>query len=196
MKFLHCFYVVDSSLRILWVGGDWDDFARSNGGQGIGANDVLATLLTDYITDTETAETVEQMVQAVIDTKGTLRMDYRCDAPQELRRIRLTIKPMKDERAILVHELRDAVQLCPPMDPWYFDPAARDRKCSVCGLVHLPDKDWQDPTSPGAQHPPVVKYTVCPSCVTRIETAIHGISKGAEAAEVGELSLVPGFSRA
>ena len=196
MKFLHCFCVVDSSLRILWVGGDWDDFATRNGGGAILANDVLATRLTDYISDIATADTVEQMVQAVIDTKGTLRMDYRCDAPQELRRIRLTIKPMKDQRAIMVHELRDAVQLEPPMEAWHFDPAARELKCSVCGMVHLPGKIWQDPTQPGNRHPQLVKYTVCPSCVTRIDAAIHGIFEGAEAGEVGELTLKPGFNRA
>ncbi len=195
MKFLHCFCVVDSSLRILWVGGDWDDFALTNGGGSILANDVLATRLTDYITDIATADTVVQMVQAVIDTKGTLRMDYRCDAPQELRRIRLTIKPMKDRRAIMVHELRDAVQLNPPMDPWFFDPAARNLKCSVCGLVHLPGKSWEDPTLPGQRHPELVNYTVCPTCVSRIEAAINGISDGAEAAEVGELNLKSGFNR-
>ncbi|MFN4155198.1 MAG: hypothetical protein ACK4HF_11130 [Paracoccaceae bacterium] len=196
MKFLHCFCVVDSSLRILWVGGDWDDFAARNGGGAILANDVLATRLTDYITDLATADTVEQMVHAVIDTKGTLRMDYRCDAPQELRRIRLTIKPMKDQRAIMVHELRDALRLSPPMDPWFFDPAARELKCSVCGLVHLPGRGWEDPTQPGRSHPALVKYTVCPSCVTRIDAAIHGIFEGAEAGEVGELILKPGFKRA
>ena len=195
MKFQHCFCVVDSSLRILWVGGDWDDFAAYNGGGAILASDVLATRLTDYITDIETADTVEQMVHAVIDTKGTLRMDYRCDAPQELRRLRLTIKPLKDSRAIMVHELRDAVQLTPPMDPWAFDPAARTLKCSVCGLVHLPGKTWEDPTLPGSRHPEFVKYTVCQPCITRIEAAIHGICEGAEAGEVGELILKPGIKR-
>ncbi|MFN4129136.1 MAG: hypothetical protein ACK4GC_04900 [Paracoccaceae bacterium] len=196
MKFHHCFCVVDSSLRILWVGGDWDDFAKTNGGGAILANDVLATRLTDYIADIATADTVAQMVHAVIDTKGTLRMDYRCDAPQVLRRIRLTIKPLKDRRAIMVHELRDVVQLDPPMDPWFFDPAARDLKCSVCGLVHLPSKSWDDPTLPGRRHPELVKYTVCPFCVTRIDAAISGICKGAEAGEVGELILKLGIDRA
>ncbi|MDO9640413.1 MAG: hypothetical protein Q7J44_17915 [Pseudotabrizicola sp.] len=195
MKFLHCFCVVDSSLRILWVGGDWDDFALRNGGTSILANDVLATRLTDYITDNATAGTVQQMVAAVIDTQGSLRMDYRCDGPEELRRFRLTIKPMKDGRVIMVHELRDAIRLDPPMGAWSFDPAAQSRKCSVCGLVHAPDGPWIDPTLPGVRHPPLVRYTVCPSCITRIELAIAGILDGAEAGEVGELILKAGFSR-
>ncbi|MFN3845053.1 MAG: hypothetical protein ACK4RZ_04395 [Paracoccaceae bacterium] len=192
MKFLQSFCVVDSSLRILWIGGDWDDFARRNGAEEIVANAVLATKLDSYIVDIDTADKVEQMIQAVILTQRTLRMDYRCDAPFELRRFRLTIKPMKSERAIMVHELRDAICLDPPMETWAFDPASRTKKCSVCGFVHEPGREWTDPTLPESRHPPFVTYMTCPSCTLRIEAAINGISEGAEAAEVGELVLQPG----
>ena len=195
MKFLQSFCVVDSSLRILWVGGDWDEFARRNGGLAILAGDVLSRPLTQYITDIETSDAVEQMVSAVLETQGILRMDYRCDAPHELRRFRLTIKPMKSNRAILVHELRDALQLNPPMTEWAFDPSARAKKCSVCGLVHEPAMPWTDPARPGGRHPAFVSYTTCPACTLRIEAAIKGLSSGADAAEVGELSLSSGASR-
>ena len=195
LKFLQSFCVVDSMLRILWVGGDWDDFAKRNGGVAILAGDVLSNRLTQYITDIETADAVVQMVSSVIETQGVLRMDYRCDAPHELRRFRLTIKPMKNRRAILVHELRDALKLDPPMTEWAFDPAARAKKCSVCGLVHLPGKVWSDPAHPGGRHPEFVSYTTCPACTVRIEAAIIGLSTGANAAEVGELSLSAGAGR-
>lgn len=194
MKFLHCFCVVDSSLRILWVGGDWDDFALRNGGSAALANDVLSKPLTSFITDAETAGSVAQMVKVVIDIKGLLRMDYRCDGPEELRRFRLTIKPMKDARAIMVHELRDAVRLNPPMDTWAFDPGAAAQKCSVCGFVHLPDQAWKDPAQPGERHPPLVRYTVCPSCTAKIEMALSDIVEGAGEGEVGELSLKSGMN--
>lgn len=187
--------MVDSSLRILWVGGDWDDFALRNGGQAILANDVLATRLTDYISDRATTEAVEQTVGAVIGSQGTLRMDYRCDGPEELRRFRLTIKPMKDRRAIMVHELRDAIRLEQPMGPWAYDPASPDQKCSVCGYVHAAGKSWKDPTDPGTSHPALVSYTVCPICVTKIETAVNDLVQGAGAGDVGQLSLKPGFNR-
>ncbi|NEX44774.1 hypothetical protein G3572_01025 [Rhodobacter sp. ETT8] len=187
--------MVDSSLRILWVGGDWDDFALANGGSAILANDVLSKRLSDYITDITTADTVAQMVQAVIETKGTLRMDYRCDAPHELRRIRLTIKPMKEDRAIMVHELRDAVHLDPPMDPWFFDPASLNLKCSMCGQVYLPGKAWEDPTEPGRRHPGLVSYTVCPTCVGQIAAAINDIGDGAAAADVGASNPLSGFNK-
>lgn len=195
MKFLQSFCVVDSSLRILWIGGDWDDFALRNSGVASLSGDVLSNRLTNYITDLVTADTVEQMVHAVIRTQGVLRMDYRCDAPHELRRFRLTIKPMKDGRAIMVHELRDALQLDPPMATWSFDPAARTSKCSVCGMVHEPGQAWTDPTLLESDHPALVSYTTCPACHGRIEAAINGITDGAEAGEVGELSLVAGPRR-
>lgn len=189
LKFLQSFCVVDESLRILWIGGDWDDFARRNGGEAIVANNVLSNKLTSYIADIVTADRVEQMVLAVVATQGTLRMDYRCDAPYELRRFRLTIKPMKDNRAIMVHELRDAIILDPPMPEWAYDPMARAEKCSVCGFVHTPNQPWTDPTLPEIGHPPLVTYTICPPCTGRIEAAINGLASGEEPAEVGELIL-------
>ncbi|MFN3724423.1 MAG: hypothetical protein ACK4VZ_15435 [Paracoccaceae bacterium] len=195
MKFLHCFCVVDSSLRILWVGGDWDDFALRNGGSTARANDVLATRLTDYITDSATTDTVEQMVRVVIESQGTLRMDYRCDGPDELRRFRLTIKPMKDARVIMVHELRDAIRLETPMTAWSYDPAARDQKCSVCGLVHVAGAAWHDPTEPGSGHPALVYYTVCPACHDRINAAVAELAQGAVQGDVGDVALTPGFNR-
>lgn len=192
MKFLQSFCVVDSSLRILWVGGDWDEFARRNGGEAALANNILSTRLTAHIVDLMTADKVLEMVQVVIETQRTLRLEYRCDAPHEVRRFLLTIKPMKDGRAIMVHELRDAVQLDPPMQQWHYDPTARTQKCSTCGMVHRAE-GWVDPAVSQIEHPPYVGYTTCPTCIARIDAALKAIANGADEADVQDFVFKSGI---
>lgn len=177
LKFLQTFCVVDSSLRILWVGGDWDDFARQAGGDFATSNNVLATDLTRHISDIETADKVAEMVRTVLRFQRPLRMDYRCDSPQEVRRFRLTIQPLKEGRALMVHDLQDVLRLETPMVEWRYDPIEGDVKCSMCSKVHLP-VGWKDPSDLTFPHPPQVRYSICPDCVTRADTAIHAVLRG------------------
>ncbi|GEM_PF-1370756 len=186
LKFFQSFCVVDSSLRILWVGGDWDDFARSNGGVSALSNTILSTRLTAHIADRATADRVSQMVQAVLETRRPLHLDYRCDAPHQVRRFRLTIQPMKHGRAVMVHQLLDAVQVDPPMVAWRYDPLARSQKCSVCGAV-LVDQTWLDPTLPEFEHPSRVGYTTCPTCDARIAAALRELVETVAETEFAEV---------
>ncbi len=177
LKFQQSFCVVDSSLRLLWIGGDWDDFARMNAGEGALANSVLTTPLTAHITDIRTADKVSEMIRVVLDLKKPLRMDYRCDSPNQMRRFRLTIQPLKDNRAVMVHDLRDAITLDTPMCEWKFDPNAHDHKCSMCGSVHMP-AGWVDPLESDRPHPERVCYTLCEGCEARADAAIMATISG------------------
>lgn len=177
MKFIQTFCVVDSSLRILWVGGDWDEFALRAGGERAVANQVLSTELTAHITDNLTAEKVRAMVKTVIDVQRPLRLEYRCDSPDEVRRFRLTIQPMKDQRALMVHDLRDALRLETPMVKWSFDPSVREVKCSMCSKIHLPS-GWSDPSDLSFPHPALVRYGLCQNCVSRVDLAIGATIAG------------------
>lgn len=192
MKFQKSFCVVDSSLRLLWIGGDWDEFARANGGDGAVANEVLSTPLPMHITDRRTAEKVAQMVHVVLDLQKPLRFEYRCDSPNEIRRFRLTIQPMKDQRAIMVHDLQDAVQIEPPMVAWAFDPTATNQKCSMCGSLHR-DGRWIDPIEPGVEHPSAVRYVLCSPCDARADAAIDATRTGRSPADMVEISLKSGL---
>lgn len=177
MKFLQSFCVVDASLRLLWIGGDWDDFARANGSEGAMAKNVLSTRLSAHIADIRTADKVAEMVQAVLDLQKPLRFEYRCDSPEEIRRFRLTIQPLKDQRAVMVHDLQDALRLDRPMEAWTFDPRSEDVKCSMCGSVHLQER-WVDPIEADFIHPPRVSYTLCPTCEERANSAIMATVTG------------------
>lgn len=192
MKFQQSFCVVDSSLRLLWIGGDWDDFARRNAGERALAVNVLATPLDDHITDPRTADKVAQMVQTVLNTKRPLRMEYRCDSPDEMRRFRLTIQPLKDNRAVMVHDLRDAIRLEIPMTVWTFDPDARDMKCSMCGSIEMAGS-WVDPLESRVSHPETVCYTLCQSCEARADAAINATITGESPQEVEPVVIKAGI---
>lgn len=192
LKFQQSFCVVDSSLRLLWIGGDWDDFARNNAGEKALANNVLSTPISDHITDIRTADKVAQMIHVVIDTKRPLRMEYRCDSPHEMRRFRLTIQPLKEDRAVMVHDLRDAILLDTPMRVWGFDPNARDYKCSMCGSIEMAGS-WVDPLESHVPHPEVVCYTLCQSCEVRADAAIKITITGKMPEELSEVPIRVGL---
>lgn len=193
MKFLQNFCVVDSSLRVLWVGGDWDDFALSNDGKACVANSVLSTPLTAHISDVRTADAVAEMVRAVLKQQRPLKVEYRCDSPAEIRRFRMTIQPMKDGRVLMVHDLRDAEIISVPLVPWRFDPMADALKCSMCCSVSV-GSDWVDPVVLGQDHPRDVAFTLCPSCGGRIEKAIATTASDGEGADVPQVWPDAGFA--
>ncbi|SOB90602.1 hypothetical protein SAMN05877809_101213 [Rhodobacter sp. JA431] len=180
MKFQQVYYVVDDLLRILWIGGEWDDFALANAGSGARANGVLSTRLLDHVAGATTRSALADLISAVREEARPLRLDYRCDSPQMLRRFQLTIQPMRGERVLLVHDLRDARSFEEPLPHWHADRAADAQKCSFCGAVHHPLRTdlegvWAPPEDLGAQHPEAVSYVICPSCSAEIEELIASL---------------------
>lgn len=203
MKFTQTYCVVDHDLRILWVGGDWDEFAQQNGGPEAMARAVLSTSLTDHISDAETAHAMREIVHAVISHNRPLRLDYRCDAPYELRRFRMTVQPLRENRALIVHDLKDAVRLREPIIEWHHDPRARSVKCTVCCAVG-DGADWVDLAAQDAPHPAEVSYALCPGCLERVAVAIAEVidpetfAEASDGAELGadlEPARMPGQTR-
>jgi Pyruvate/2-oxoacid:ferredoxin oxidoreductase delta subunit len=192
LKFQQSFCVVDSDLRLFWVGGDWDDFALSNAGERALATNVLATSLSSHITDIRTADKVAEMIAVVIKLKRPLKLEYRCDSPDEVRRFRLTIQPLKDDRVVMVHDLRDAIKLENPMQVWMFDPNARREKCSMCGAVHMAP-GWIDPLESQVPHPDRVRYTLCDGCEVRADAAINATILGDVPEDELELAIKAGI---
>ena len=182
MKFQQVYAVVDSEFRLLWVGGEWDEFALQNAAQQALANRVLSTSLMSHVAGDETRRLVARMIEIVLQTKRPLRLDYRCDSPSMARAYLLTIQPMKDERALMVHDLKDAWHYSPPLNQWHFDPTARDCKCSQCGDVRLGGaEDWIACDDIGELHPSLVTYELCSRCRAAVERAIDEVTGAATA---------------
>lgn len=181
MKFQQVYYVLDEALRILWIGGEWDEFALANGGTAARSNQVLATPLLDHVSGASTQASLARMIAAVREGQVPLRIDYRCDAPQMSRRFQLTIQPMKNDRVLMVHDLRDARRFDVPLPAWHADPAAKAQKCSFCGAVR-PDggakagHGWDFAEDLGADHPVAVAYVVCPACTAQIDEVVASLN--------------------
>lgn len=175
MRFQQIYYVLDSDYRILWVGGDWDEFALANAGDAARSNEVLATSLFRHIVDEATAQAIRRLVSAVREMQSALRMDYRCDSPTLLRRFQMTIQPMKDGRVLLVHDLRDARTFDRPLGHWKYQAQAEDLKCSFCCSVRAPGGDWTPPEDLLGPHPGEVRYTVCPCCAVTVEDVVSSL---------------------
>ncbi len=175
LRFHQVYFVLDTEYRLLWIGGDWDEFALRNGGTAARSNEVLSTSLLKQIADEPTKRAVVRLIEAVRAMQQPLRIDYRCDSPTIRRRFQLTIQPMKDARVLLVHDLRDAYSFDRPIAPWQFDPAAPDCKCSFCCAVSLSDGPWTPAEALADQHPRAVRYTMCPDCEASVAEAVQSL---------------------
>ncbi len=179
MKFQQVYAVVDSEFRLLWVGGEWDEFALQNAAQHALANHVLSTSLMAYIAGDETRQLTAQMIETVLKTKRPLRMEYRCDSPRMARAYLLTIQPMKDDRALMVHDLKDAWHFSPPLNVWHYNPNAKDCKCSFCGDIRFGEaSDWTSCDDIGERHPTEVVYEVCARCRSTVAEMLEMVLVG------------------
>lgn len=179
MKFLQVYAVVDSEYRVLWVGGEWDEFALNGGANSAVSNAVLSTSVMAHIAGSETRAETARMIDAVLQHKRTLRLEYRCDSPSMARKFMMTIQPMKDDRALMVHDLKDAWHYSPPLNRWHYDPSARDVKCSFCGNVRLEgETHWTSCDDIGERHPTHVTYDICQSCIEAIDRAVEEVRSG------------------
>lgn len=179
MKFLQVYAVVDTEYRLLWVGGEWDEFALQNAAHHALANNVLSTTLLSHIAGNETRKLTAQLIDTVLETKRPLRLEYRCDSPSMARLFLLTIQPMKDGRALMVHDLKDAWHFSPPLNMWHYDPGAKDCKCSFCGNIRFDRaEDWVSCDDIGDRHPTHVTYEACPSCQADVAEAVERVLQG------------------
>jgi hypothetical protein len=181
VKFQQVYAVVDSEYRVLWVGGEWDEFALNGGANGALANAVLSTSVMSHIAGEETRAATARMIDAVLAHKRTLRVEYRCDSPSMARKFLMTIQPMKDGRALMVHDLKDAWHFSPPLNRWHYDPKASDAKCSFCGSVRLAgDAGWTRCEDIGEHHPTAVFYEVCQTCRGSVDQAVIEVVLGTD----------------
>lgn len=182
MKFSQVYNVVDSQYRLLWIGGEWDEFALQNAGSAALSNSVLATCILDHIADDDTRAATARIIDTVLATKTALTLDYRCDSPGMARKFLLTVQPMKEDRALMVHDLRDAWRFSPPLRPWRGDPEAKDCKCSYCGAIQFDRKGtWVRSDEVGEFHPTTVRYQICDACRGTIDSAISKTNAKADA---------------
>jgi hypothetical protein len=191
VKFQQVYAVVDKEYRLLWVGGEWDEFALGNAGKTSLADAILSTSLMAHVAGEDTRVLTARMIDTVMQARKPLRLEYRCDSPGMARKFLLTIQPMKGGQALMVHDLRDAWHFSPPLNPWQFDVNAVDRKCSFCGNVMLSGThEWQTCDEIRDRHPTKVNYEVCETCQTAVADAIAEVEEQRETVSKAESGTV------
>jgi hypothetical protein len=197
VKFLQVYAVVDTEYRLLWVGGEWDEFALQNAAQQSLANNVLSTSLMSHIAGEESRKLTAKLIDTVLRTKRPLRLEYRCDSPSIARLFLLTIQPMKDDRALMVHDLKDAWHFSPPLNMWHYDSNARDCKCSFCGDIRFDSEAaWTSCDDIGDRHPTHVYYEACPSCREAVSDAVEQVMQGGAVSAELDDGAIPESSQA
>lgn len=95
--------IIDRELRIQHLGQrNWQRFWQDNGG-GEQQAPLSCRPITDAFTVGSVRDTFRQLLMELFEQKrGLLHVDYRCDAPEEKRWMRLSVTPIlpRDERKV------------------------------------------------------------------------------------------------
>jgi hypothetical protein len=104
---------VDPDGRICYVNDNWLAFAAENEWP-VAASDVVGTRLVDAISDPETQHLYQLLQQRVRAGGGPVQFQYRCDAPDCRRLLRMEMRYEKDWGAL---EFRSRVLLIERREP-------------------------------------------------------------------------------
>jgi len=182
-------YLTDTNRRILALGGGaWQSFARENGAPHLAAPDgLIGRDVLDFVQGSPVRRTYERHLgMLATGERAALRFEYRCDAPDRLRRMRMCMSAVRvggDLYGYLFQSILLSEETRPPID--LFDPAAIQAEaaqhaqrpivtlCSFCHRVANDDPDaaaWIDPESyyqAGGTSRVRVSHGVCPDCRDR-----------------------------
>jgi hypothetical protein len=176
LRFHQVYFVLDTEYRLLWIGGDWDEFALRNGGTAARSNEVLSTSLSEA--DRRRADQARRGRPDRGRARDAGAAAHRLPLRQPDDPAPLSADHPADEgfaRVLLVHDLRDAHSFDRPIAPWQFDPAAPDCKCSFCCAVSLSDGPWTPAEALAERHPRAVRYTMCPDCEASVAEAVQSL---------------------
>jgi hypothetical protein len=173
-----CTYQVDAQGRITFVDERWMAFARENAAPRYADTATLYGMpLLSFICDSTTKHIYTVLMDRVRRERVTMRVPFRCDAPDRRRWLELTLTPQPDEgiafesrtlrvepreRVVITEQARGAEALM--------------RMCSWCKRVAVPGAAWVEVEEAvarlrlfGDEDVPQITHGICPGCVTRFE---------------------------
>ncbi len=167
------FYRIDEDDVIMDIGGQWDEFARDNGGGQILKPQVLGTRLYQHIKGETCRTYVWTMLDAVRKLEKPIVRSYRCDSPTCKRFMTMRIVPESRNKLLLEHRLvstqpfeRTLRFACAP-DSVH----TRVTRCSMCNRLQI-DGAWGEPelvlahAAKSVTDATLVIYSVCMDCKT------------------------------
>lgn len=168
-------YVLDAEDRIAAISDDFSDFAEQNGAPELPAS-VLGQPVWRYLTDPTTHQLYGLLFSRVRRDGQPVSVPFRCDAPDVVREMELTITPLADQGIRL--EGRTLQETPRPSIALLDDHAERTeefiRMCGWCKKIHV-DGDWVEVEAAIAaghlfDHAPVPKLShgICEVCTESV----------------------------
>lgn len=172
-------YLLDDDTRLVSVGGDWERFALENGALELLPPEPLGRLMDSFIADEATAQIYSDIYVKVRTTGRPLTFPIRCDGPDIIRELRMTISATGGGfvvRSALVNEERRAPIPFPGDSPR--DADAVIRSCGWCKRIDVRGK-WVEielavlTLSLFRQaRLPAISHAICDECLERMETLL------------------------
>lgn len=177
-----CVYRIDATHRIVFVGGNWVDFARCNHGDHLVPDKVLGRSIWEFITEPTTIEIYRALVARVVSRASLAEFGFRCDGPEVRRHMWMEVTRAADgtcqfTSTVIRQERRTFIPLVDPQ-------ALRESQkyvtvCSWCKRVAVPDSGWVEVERAvgamglfGLPRLPQLTHGICPPCQARFQTEI------------------------
>ncbi len=175
-------YEVDERDVIVRVSDNWQAFVDANGGgTSTAAAAVIGTPIWNYISGMEVRHLYQAVLKAVRERQKTVRLQFRCDAPDLRRYLVLTLTPLaarqiEIESRILRTERRASIDLLrhdvPRADTFI-------TMCSMCKKVKVAPDEWIEVEQAinrlrlfEQAVPPKITHGFCPACFQALMTEL------------------------
>jgi hypothetical protein len=134
-------YRIDEADRIVYTNGAWDEFAIENSSPEVASTKVLNRVIWDFLGD-PTVESIYRNILERVREGNHASFVFRCDAPERMRRLRMSISPMPGG---LVEFRTDMIETAPrPSIPLLNVDAARPSEllvaCGWCSKIRINER--------------------------------------------------------
>jgi hypothetical protein len=176
-------YIVAVDGTILAVGEPgWSDFAITNGAPSLIGDAAIGKNLFDTKADDEVLEVQKDLHCRIVEKqRPAISFEYRCDAPDMIRRMRMALRPIINEQrveAVLYQSIILEQTPRPRMSLFEkFETGDLVTLCSYCHDVAWPpgaadkDRTWIEPEEyyrRGGPAEVMVNHGMCPECYERV----------------------------
>ncbi len=170
-------YRLNQSDEIIYVNDNWDKFAAENDGlpENLSEN-VLNKKIWSFISDFETRHLYKAIIDNVRVYKRAANISIKCDSPNIVRFIDITIKPLENDHVEFCCFLKKQYERAKvllldrniPRSDYFI------KMCSYCKAINI-DNEWFE-TEHGVQKLslflksklPQISHGICPSCYKKV----------------------------
>jgi len=169
-------YRINAQDLLIDFSGDWERFALENAAPQLVANQILGRSLWEFISNVETRMVYKALLAKVRKGKSPFDVEFRCDASDLRRYIRLSMLPLSKNRVqfvgtVLKVEPRDSIGL---LDPIISRSDDLFTICSWCKSVLLPDGRYAEVEEAvdnlglfQRDVQPALSHGICPACLSK-----------------------------